>query len=105
MGQRATQRAPVTHLGITDLVGSVREQGNLVLQQRRRLEVVMARQGADGDLITALLDVRKTGNPSDVDEHRRDGKSQLHQWDQRMAAGNQLGLVTVLDEEGDRFFR
>jgi hypothetical protein len=105
VGQRATQRAPVTHLGITDLVGGIREQGDLILEQRRRLEVVMARQGADGDLITALLDVRKTGDPPDVDEHRRDGQSQLHQREQRMAPGNQLGLVTVLDEEGDRFFR
>ena len=34
-----------------------------------------------------------------------DGKSQLHQWQERMAAGNQLGLVAVLDQQGDRFFR
>ena len=105
MGQRAAQGAAVTHLGITDLVGGVGEQRDLLLQQRRRLEVVVAGQGADGDLVAALLDVRKIGNPSDVDEHRRDGESQLHQRQQRMAAGDQLGLVAVLDEEGDRFFR
>ena len=105
VGQRATERAPVTHLGITDLVGGIRQQRDLLLQQRRRLEVVVARQSADGDLVTALLDVRKVGNPSDVDEHRRDGEAQLHQWQERMAAGNQLGLVAVLDEQGDRLFR
>ena len=58
-----------------------------------------------GDLITTLLNVRKTRNPSDVDEHRWGGKSQLHQWQERMAASNQLGLVAVLDKHGDRFFR
>ena len=63
MGQRAAQRAPVTHLGIANLVGGIREQRNLLLQQRRRLEVVVARQGADRDLITSLLDGREIRGP------------------------------------------
>ena len=79
MGQRAAERATVAHLGITNLVGGIGQQGNLLFQQRRRLEVMVARQGPDGDLVTTLLDVRKVRDLSDVDEHRRDGESQLHQ--------------------------
>ncbi len=105
MGQGATEGAPVAHLGIANLVGGIGEQRDLLFQQRRRLEVVVTRQGADGDLIATLLDVRKTGNPADVDEHRRGGKPQLHQWQERMAAGNQLGLVAVLAKQGDGLFR
>jgi hypothetical protein len=93
----------VAHLGIANLVGGEGQQGDLLLQQRRRLEVVVARQGADGDLVTTLLDVRQVGNPSDVDEHRRDGQPQLHERQKRMAAGQQLGLVAVLAEQRDCF--
>ena len=99
MGQCATERAAVTHLGIANLVGGEGQQGNLLLQQRRRFEVVVARQGADGDLVTTLLDIRQVGNPADVDEHRRDGQSQLHERQKRMAAGQQLGLIAVLAEQ------
>jgi hypothetical protein len=104
VGQGATERASVTYLGITNLVCRIRQQGDLLLEQRRRFEVVMARQGPDGDLISTFLYVRKARNPTDVDEHRRGGEPQLHQRHERMAAGNQLGLVAVLDQQGDCFF-
>ena len=64
----------------------------------------MACQSADGDLVTALLDVGQVRDPSDVDQHRRVGESELHERQQRMAAGEQLGLVAVLGEQRDRLF-
>ena len=40
---------------------------------------------------------------ADVDEHRRGRQPQLHQRQQRVAAGEELGVVAVLGEQRDRF--
>ena len=61
----------------------------------------MAGEPADGDVVAAVAHVRQVGQPPDVDEHRRRREPQLHQRQQRVAAGQQLGLVAVLDERGD----
>ena len=43
----------------------------------------------------------RSSEAADVDEDRRRGQAQLHQRHQRVAAGEELGLVAVLDEGGD----
>ena len=65
----------MAHLRIADLVGGVGEQRDFLFQQRRGLEVVVAGQGTDGDLVAPLLDERQIRNPSDIDEDRWNGKS------------------------------
>ena len=42
--------------------------------------------------------------PSDVDEHARLGQAQLHQRQQAVAAGEELGVLAVLADEADRLF-
>src|SRR5437763_15550212 len=62
----------------------------------------MAGEGADGHLAAGLADVAQLDEPADVDEHRRRRQPQLHEREQRVAAGQQLGLVAVLAQELDR---
>ena len=65
------------------------------------LEVAVAGQGADGDVVAAVADVGQVAQPTHVDQHRRRGQAQLHQRQQRVPAGHELGLVAVLGEQGD----
>ena len=62
----------------------------------------MARERADGHMVSVVADVRQVGQPADVDQHRRRRQPQLHQRQQRVAAGEQLGVVAVLGEQRDR---
>ena len=52
-------------------------------------------------VIAGVVDVAEVGDPPDVDEHARCGEPQLHERQERMAAGQQLRLVAVLAERGD----
>ena len=57
---------------------------------------------ADGDVVAGVADVRQVGDAADVDEHARLGEAQLHQRQQAVAAGEELGIVAVLADEADR---
>ena len=64
----------------------------------------MSGQGADGDVIAGVSDVRQIADPPDVDEHARLGEAQLHQRQQAVPAGEELGIITVLADEADGLF-
>ena len=70
-------------------------------QQLRRRHVVVAGQGADGDVVAVGADVRQVGQPADVDQDGRPGQPQLHEGQQRVAAGQQFGVVAVLGQQRD----
>ena len=61
----------------------------------------MARAGADGDPVALLLDVRELGDAADVDEERRPGEAELHERQEGMTAGQDLGVLG-LTEQPDR---
>ena len=105
VGDRAADRATVTDLGVADLAGGVRQQRHVLLQERRRLDVHVAGQGADGDVVAAVADVRQVAEATDVDQHGRLGEAELHHRQQAVAAGDELGLVAVLADEADRLLR
>ena len=63
----------------------------------------MAGERADGDVVAVLADVGKVGEPADVDEHGGLGEAQLHQRQQAVPTGEELGVVTVLASEAHRF--
>ena len=62
----------------------------------------MPRERTDRHVVTVVADVRQIAQAADVDQHRRCGQAQLHERQQRVAAGQQLGVVAVLGQEGDR---
>ena len=59
MGQRAAERAPVADLGVAHEAGHVGEQAAVGLEHLGVLDVVMAGEAADGDLVVK--------RPADVD--------------------------------------
>ena len=102
MGDRAADRAAVTDLRIADMAGGMGQQRRVLVQQIGGLDVAVAGEGADRDVVAAVTDVRQVGDAADVDQHRRLGQAQLHQRQQAVAAGEELGLVTVLTDEAHR---
>ena len=101
MGDRATDRAAVTHLRVADVAGRVLQQRGVLGEQVGVLDVVVPGERADGDVVAVLADVAQVAEAADVDEHARLRQAQLHQRQQAVAAGDQLGLVAVLAEQAD----
>jgi hypothetical protein len=69
-------------------------------QVRRLHDVAVPGAGPDRDLAVLDADVGQLGDPADVDQHLRLGEADLEDRQQRLAAGEQLGLVAVLAEQG-----
>jgi hypothetical protein len=101
VGDRAADRASVAHLGVADLAGDLRQQGHLGPQQLGVLDVVVAGERPDAHLPAPVAHVGQVADPPDVDQHRGHGEPQPHERQQRVAAGQQLGVVTVLGQDGD----
>ena len=54
-------------------------------------------------VVAGVVHVGEVAEPTDVDEHRRGRQPQLHERQQRVTAGEELGVVAVLGEQRDRF--
>src|SRR5262249_27241439 len=76
---------------------------HVLLQHVGDLDVAVAGQGADGHVVTGVADVRQVGDAADVHEDAGLGQPQLHERQQAVAAGEELGFVPVLGDEGNRF--
>ena len=100
--ERAAEGAAVTDLRIADLAAAARQDRHVLAHQRVVLDVVVAGEAADRDRVAGVAHVGEVGEPTDVDEHRRRRQPQLHQRQQRVAAGEELGVVAVLGEQRDR---
>ena len=61
----------------------------------------MRRHRADDQCVAVLADAAHLRDAPDVDDDLGIGQPQAQQRDQRLAAGQHLGLVTVLGERGD----
>ena len=99
VGRPSRRSCPVTHLVVAHVPGGVGEQRYLLGQQLAGLHVAMAGQGADGHVVAAVADVGQVGQAADVDEHGRRSQAQLHERQQRVAAGQELGVVAVLGQQ------
>ena len=102
MGERAPERAAVAHRWVADLAGNVPEQRGLGGQQVAHLEGSVLGHCADGDVIAGVIDVGQVIETTDVDQHRRGGEPEPHEWDQAVATSEEFRLVAVLDECCDR---
>jgi hypothetical protein len=65
----------------------------------------MAGRRPDDKLVAVDADAGQLGQPGDVDEHGGHRQPQLHHRQQRVAAGQQLRVVAVLGEQGQRVRR
>ena len=78
-----------------------RSSGTCGCTSRRRRDRLVPGRRPDGDLVAVDdPDVRQLRDRADVDEHGRRGQPQLHHRQQRVAAGEQLGVVAVLGAAG-----
>ena len=102
VGDRATDRAAVTHLRIADVAGRMGEQRHVLGEHRALLDVHVPRHRADRDVVAGVADVRQVGQPADVDQHARLGEPQLHERQQAVPTGDELGVLAVLADEADR---
>ncbi len=101
VGDRSADGAAVAHLRVAHLAGGVSQERRLRGEQRAHLEVAVPGEAADGHVVTAVPDVGQLLQPADVDEHGRGGEAELHQRDERVPAGEELGLLAVLGQRGD----
>lgn len=92
----------MAHLWIADVAGGVRQQRHVFLQDRAGLDIHVACEGADRDVVAGVADVVEVAGAADVDQHAGRCEAQLHQWQQAVPAGEELGLVAVLADEADR---
>jgi hypothetical protein len=83
----------VAHLRVADVAGGVGQQRCTGLHDVADLHGAVAGERTDGDVVAGVADVGQVAEPAHVDEHRRLGQAQLHEGQQRVPAGEQLGLV------------
>jgi hypothetical protein len=93
---RAADGAAVPDLRVADLTGRVRQQRHLAGQQFGLIHVVVPGQRPDRHVGAPVGDVGEIAEPAQVDDHLGDGQPQLHQRQQRMPAGQVLGVLAVL---------
>ncbi len=63
----------------------------------------MADERPDPEEPVGLFDGVEAGDPIDVDQARRGGETELHQRDQALTTGENLGVFSVFCEELKRF--
>ncbi len=84
------------HLRVADPGGHVRQQRHLGLRDVGALELEVPRARTDGDLVALDPHVGQLLDTGDVDEHRGHGQPQLHDRQQRVPTGQDLGVLAVL---------
>ena len=92
----------MANLGIADLTRDVGEHRGAGERHGTRGDVVVAGERPQGDVSVLLFHVAQLTQRPDVDEQGRLGQAEFHEREERMAAGEQLGVVAVLDEQCDR---
>jgi hypothetical protein len=92
----------VTHLVVAHLRGDGLEHTAARGEPGIGLQRAVTGQRADRDRVAFDAHVGQILQPADIDEHRRGREAKLHQRDERHAARDELGLVTVLGDQRDR---
>ena len=79
------------------------QQRRLGLDHGRRHQIGVTGGGADVNRRLTVGNAGQPWNSSDVDQVRRRRKAQFHDRNQRVPSGQNLGLVAVQLEQGQRF--
>ena len=97
VGERAAQRPAVAHL----LVGDRRRDHRGQAQVAGR-HLVMRRHRADAGGPVVALDAGQLADPAQVHQQRRRRQPQLHQRQQRVAAGEELRVLAAVAQRAQR---
>lgn len=89
-------------LRITDMAGSVGKERSRRCQKRTGLEVAMAGESTDGDVVAGIVDVAQVIEAADIDKNGRRRKTKLHERNQRMTASEQFRFIAVFGESAQR---
>ena len=75
---RTTDRATMSHLCITYMTSRMRKQRCMLMQNFRSLDIHVACQCTNGDVVARIFDVRQIFDATDIDQHRWLCETQLH---------------------------
>src|SRR5438094_133626 len=95
----AADRREVPHQRVGDHLARVVEQRIARANDLRLFQLGFPRQRADGEDAVGLADVRETGDAVDVHDVRRAREAQLHQRDEALPSGEDLGLLAESREQ------
>jgi hypothetical protein len=99
VGERSTNCSPVANLPITNSRRGVREEWNRRPNLGVGRDLVMGGQGANRDLAVGAPHATQFWYAADVDQRFRLCQAQLHDRQQAVAAGNELGPLSMLLQE------
>ncbi len=100
VGDAAADRAPVADRHVADEGQGLGQHGEALGHQRRPLGVPFPGRGPEGHGVATVLDAAQRRHPVDVDQLGGPGQPHGQHRDQALAAGDDLGLVAVLGEQG-----
>jgi len=103
VGDRATEGATVTDLWVTDLACHMGQDRSRGPDLRAVGNVVVTGERPNRDVTALLAHVAEVAQLSDVDQDGRRGQAELHERQQGVASGEQLGLVAMVREHDDGF--
>ncbi len=101
VGDRSADGAAVADLVVADLAGGLGQQTTLALDVVVDLNIAVAGQRANSQMIARVTDVLEVVQAADIDQVGGRCKAKPHERDQRVATGKQFGLVAVFGERGD----
>ncbi len=93
MAKAAADRAAVSRLPVSDRKDGLRQQRQAPLDQLRKLDRALRRHRADRQLAALLANVGQTLDPVEVDQVIRIGNAQVEHRHQRLATGENPGVV------------
>ncbi len=98
--QRTANRTAIADLRIGNQVGGLAEDRQHLMQRFGREQLGMCREGSDSDAL-ANLDALQFVDAAYIDQQCRRCQSQFQRRDQRVASGNELAAVGVLQQQVD----
>ena len=101
MAQRAAERAAIARLPMADLPHRLVHQRTALAHQIGKLDVALPRHGADVERAVAVADMAQALDPVEIDDMIRQHKAHVEHRHQRLAAGEQLGVVEAGQQADD----
>ena len=93
----------VSHLRISNHVSGIPQNGIFGANHRGRFQFCFARQPANLQKAAFFLDIRQPGDAVDVDQITWASDPKLHHGDQALSATENLRVLSVPLQEGNRF--
>ena len=101
MRQRAADGAAMANLGIAHMAGRMMQQGSGLAEQFTDLEIAVAGERTNGDVIAGITDEAQIVEAAHIDQHSGRREPEFHERQQGMATSKELGFIAVLGEQSD----